>query len=407
MPSRSKERKSGRPVTSLQLAEELRRALAPWSSRYRVEVWSGYEKKDDPFSPFLGEVYVKFSAVAPDSRVDEAYAPRSVFFVVHGPTHTPSTDFILELARVRPTRKISPSERHTSGDADFVIEKIVEAVGKAAEGASSGRSGRASGSAMLRIGAHFAGIGGLELGLEEAFRAAGYGAETVYQIELSDYSRAVLAKHWPRARRYADIGQVDPRALPAIDVCSIGFPCTDLSTAGKGAGIEYGQHSSLWRYSKEILRVQAPPLVVIENINQGRQRWLPTVFRDLEGLGYRCRAHRVAASDLGAPHERARCFVVATHADGVSLRHLAERLPRRRTGLLRRPWEGLSPHDGVAWFSTIASRWAASPRLHGVDDGLPTRLDEDRLKAIGNAVSPPVAYAVGLEVVRRFEKEAE
>jgi DNA (cytosine-5)-methyltransferase 1 len=257
----------------------------------------------------------------------------------------------------------------------------------------------------LRVGGMFAGIGGLELGIEEAFRACGYSAETVYQIELAPLSRAILERHWPKARRYADISVVEPSALPAIDLAAIGFPCTDLSTAGKGAGIEYGKQSSLWKYGKEILRVQRPPLVVIENINQGRQRWLPRVFSDLEGLGYSCRAHRVAASDLGAPHERARCFVVATDADGVSLRKLAERLPRRRPALLRRPWQAESPHDGAAWFAAVASHWAAPPRLHGVDDGVPGRLDEERLKAIGNAVSPPVAYAVGLEAVRRLEAE--
>lgn len=258
---------------------------------------------------------------------------------------------------------------------------------------------------MVRVGALFAGIGGLELGVEAAFRRAGYEIDTVYQVERAPLSLAVLQRHWPRARRYTDVSTLDPGSLPPIDLSTIGFPCTDLSVAGKGEGIEHGKQSSLWRYGKEILRVQRPPIVVIENINQGRQRWLPTVFRDLEELGYRRAAHRVAACDLGAPHERARCFVVATHADGVALRQLAERVSPRRSGMLRRPWQVESPRDGLAWFAPLTSGWASPPRLRGVDDGIPRRVDEARLTALGNAVSPPVAFAVGLEAVRRFESE--
>lgn len=270
---------------------------------------------------------------------------------------------------------------------------------------------------MLRVGGLFSGVGGLELGIENAWKACGYGVTTRYQVELDDRARAVLHHHWPSAVQLSDITQIDPARLPPVDLICGGFPCQDLSVAGRGAGIEHGKRSSLWKNFKEILRVQHPALVIVENVNHGRERWLPTVTSDLASLGYTCVAYRVAAGDLGAPHERARAFVLA-HADRESLRKLAERLPRRRTGVLRRPWETQSRPDGHPWLASIASSWSAPPRVQRVDDGLPAGMDrraaaalnkqrEARLKMLGNAVSPPVAFAVALEQIRLFEAEVD
>jgi len=264
---------------------------------------------------------------------------------------------------------------------------------------------------MIRLGALFAGVGGLELGLENAFKVAGVRVETVYQVELDDAARKVLKAHWPHARHYADITAIETHSLPDADLIAGGFPCQDLSVAGRGAGIEHGKRSSLWRVFKEIVHVKQPALVVVENVNQGRERWLPTVTSDLASLGYQCAAYRVAAGELGAPHERARAFVLA-YAHGEPLRQLAKRMSGRRAGVLRGPWEAQSRHDGHPWLAPVSRSWSTRPALRRMDDGLPSRMDGrrlnqkrlQRLKMIGNAVSPVVSYVLGLELIRIVEE---
>lgn len=257
----------------------------------------------------------------------------------------------------------------------------------------------------------FSGIGGLDAGVEDAWKAAGYGARTVYQVELELDARKILMRHFPDARRFDDVTEAGlPEHLRSqlpVDLICGGFPCQDLSVAGRGAGIVHGARSGLWRYFKEIVRVQAPPLVLVENVNHGRERWLGTVLGDLEALGYAARAYRVAAGDLGAPHERARAFVLA-HADRESLRKLAERLPRRRARSIRRPWQVESGRDVHPWLAAIARSWATPPQVRGVDDGVSDRMGgglsrRARLKFLGNAVCPPVAFVVALEQIRIFE----
>lgn len=273
----------------------------------------------------------------------------------------------------------------------------------------------------MAVGAFFAGIGGLELGSELALRDAGYEARTVFQIENDPFCQKVLKKHWPSARLFGDIEGVDAEDLPRFDLGTIGFPCTDISTAGRMEGLA-GERSGLWYEASRILGQlgkNKPPLLIIENVNRGREGWLPYVQEDLEALGYESRPYCVAAAHLGAPHERFRTFLLATDADRESLRKLAKRLSRRRPYLLQRPWEAESPRVGAKWFAAVARRFATPPQIHGVDDGLSGRLDArrlskvdpsrkdaaDRIRAIGNAVSPPVAYAVTLELVRLFESK--
>ena len=94
----------------------------------------------------------------------------------------------------------------------------------------------------MTIGSLFAGIGGLELGLERA----GCG-ETVWQVEQDAWCRRVLAAHWPLAdRSVIDVRAAGAHNLATGDVICGGVPCQDLSTAGRKAGID-GQRSGLWR----------------------------------------------------------------------------------------------------------------------------------------------------------------
>jgi DNA (cytosine-5)-methyltransferase 1 len=92
----------------------------------------------------------------------------------------------------------------------------------------------------LSVGSCFSGIGGLELGLE---RTGGF--ETRWQIEIDPYASAVLAKHWPSVKRYSDITAVDGGILEPVDLICGGFPCQDVSVAGKRSGLE-GKRTTLW-----------------------------------------------------------------------------------------------------------------------------------------------------------------
>jgi DNA (cytosine-5)-methyltransferase 1 len=183
----------------------------------------------------------------------------------------------------------------------------------------------------VRIGSLFAGIGGLELGLERA----GVG-HVEWQVEIDPWCRAVLARHWHNASRSVhDVTEASAANLSEVDVICGGFPCQDVSSAGLGAGLD-GDRSGLWREYLRILGELRPRAVVVENVASGKGRWLREVRGGLCELGYRTRALGIGASDVGAPHLRRRIFVLAlADSDGGELRDGAERLPGGRPGDLR------------------------------------------------------------------------
>lgn len=163
------------------------------------------------------------------------------------------------------------------------------------------------------IGSLFAGIGGLELGLERA----GLGP-VAWQVELDPFCRRVLAKHWPSVdRSVEDIRNACASNLFPVDVVCGGFPCQDVSSAGKRAGLA-GAKSGLWFEFRRVIGELRPAGLVIENVASGATAWLPQISADLADLGYRARALGISAADVGAPHRRARVFVVAVaNADGT------------------------------------------------------------------------------------------
>lgn len=239
----------------------------------------------------------------------------------------------------------------------------------------------------MRIGSLFSGIGGLDLGLERT--GLGY---VVWQVERDPFCRSILARHWPTTdRSVTDVKLANASNLARVDLICGGFPCQDLSVAGRGRGLG-GDRSGLWFEYARIVQELAPSIVVVENVAHGRGRWLPYVRRDLEAFGYRTRAFVLAAADVGAPHERRRCFVVAD-AHGKPVRVGAERQPGRRPPGLRGSEEGQPVDPGEAWRPAGTSAWSAAPELPRVDDGLSAGLDRER--ALGNAVVPQVAEIIG------------
>jgi DNA (cytosine-5)-methyltransferase 1 len=150
---------------------------------------------------------------------------------------------------------------------------------------------------VVRIGSLFAGLGGLDLAAEWAL-----GARTAWQADLIGHE--VRARHWPGAAQLAgDVRELTP---PACDVLVGGFPCQDLSVAGSGAGLD-GAQSGLYRELVRIALLTRPDVLVIENV-PAVLGYRERIEEDLAPWGLtwvRCRA-----ADAGAPHLRARVFVV-------------------------------------------------------------------------------------------------
>lgn len=247
---------------------------------------------------------------------------------------------------------------------------------------------------QLRIGSLFAGIGGLELGLERS----GLG-HVVWQVEIDAACRRVLAKHWPDAKRYMDVREVGSgsygarpdKVLSPVEVICGGFPCQDLSDAsrGRGGGI-LGLRSGLWRQYIRVVSELLPRIVIVENVGGAAAKaWVPALRRSLHLHGYRTRALRVDARDVGAPHRRSRVFVVGyadTQAQPTRAEH--EEMARLRTP------------------SSLGGHWRQPlPRTLRMANGVPGGLDPARLEQLGNAVVPDMAELIGRVVIHDINHE--
>lgn len=155
----------------------------------------------------------------------------------------------------------------------------------------------------------FSGIGGFSLGLE---RTGGF--KTVAFCEISKKAQLVLAKHWPDVLIYDDVTTLGLDALNAngvsVDVITGGFPCQDISLAGKGAGLE-GERSGLWFQFHRLIKEIQPRYAIIENVSALRSRGLEVVLGGLAEIGYDAEWHCIPASAIGAPHRRDRIWIIA------------------------------------------------------------------------------------------------
>ncbi len=159
----------------------------------------------------------------------------------------------------------------------------------------------------MRFGSLFSGIGGFDLGLEQA------GWEVLWQVEDDPFCNRILGRHWPKVRRYGDIRTVDASQLGRVDLICGGFPCQDLSVAGKRAGLA-GERSGLFWEVVRVARAVQPRWLLIENVpglfssNYGDDFQL--VLESIEELGYGVAWRVLDSQNFGVPQRRRRVFIV-------------------------------------------------------------------------------------------------
>jgi len=295
----------------------------------------------------------------------------------------------------------------------------------------------------------FSGIGGFSLGLERA------GMTTVAFCEIDPYCRAVLAKHWPGVPTYDDVRTLTAERLAAdgiaADVICGGFPCQDISLAGKGAGLD-GERSGLWREFYRLIAEIRPRYAIIENVSALRSRGLDQVLGALAEIWYDAEWHCIPAAAVGAPHRRDRVWIVAyaarvqpgrpeprTIGERVGAGCEPEFVANANSSERRSLTEGRDVGDGHdagrqeapsrsaphgqhggegdvadAYNQRLEIRlegdagqqppaigggwWELEPDVGRVAHGVPARVD--RLKALGNAVVPQIPEIIGRAIMR-------
>lgn len=305
----------------------------------------------------------------------------------------------------------------------------------------------------MTVGSLFSGIGGIELGLERTGKF-----KTIWNCEIDPYASMILKKHWPEVPNLGDITKVNWNEIEKPELICGGFPCQDISIAGKGKGIVEGKRSGLWSEFAKTIRILRPRYALIENVPMLADRGLWLVIADLASFGYDAEWGTIRASDVGANHRRERLFIIA-YTDGE--RHIHRQSPiqpteggeptqrepepsvhasntddkgksgqegqeERRRRMPAEPcneidaandsgerrqrfWKGQIPQfpefswcKGIRRIEDLRNRFdIPEPLICGGHDGVPCRLD--RTKCLGNAVVPQVAQVIGEWIAEDYE----
>ena len=222
------------------------------------------------------------------------------------------------------------------------------------------------------------------------------GWRTVCAVEWEPYAASVLAQRQndgflPPFPIWDDVRTFDGKPWRGVvDVVSGGFPCQDISIAGKGAGLD-GERSGLWKEMARIVLEVQPRYVLVENSPMLVSRGLATVLADLAEMGFDARWGVVGADDVGAPHERKRMWIVGFHpdegyagGDGFAAGEDKD-FAERATAKAEQERHGWEHELGAVDVAQRADSYAGALRvLHGLADR------SDRLAAIGNGQVPRV-----------------
>lgn len=231
----------------------------------------------------------------------------------------------------------------------------------------------------MRVLDLFSGIGGFSLGAEAA------GAKTVAFAEIEPYPARILEKHWPDVPNLGDITKIE--SYPDADAIVAGFPCQDLSNAGKRAGLT-GERSGLWWEVVRAIRLVRPKLVLMENVGAIVNRGLSTILGQMAVERYDAEWDCIPATAVGLPHRRIRAWIAAYSQRDEQSRQ------EPRCGSFGRVGRFLKPVQENAgdWKTALAE-------IRGMDDGLPRSVD--RTDTLRNAIVPQIPQAIFQAIMER------
>ncbi|HRY32086.1 MAG TPA: DNA (cytosine-5-)-methyltransferase [Bacteroidales bacterium] len=294
----------------------------------------------------------------------------------------------------------------------------------------------------MNHGSLFSGIGGFDLAAEWMWW------NNVFQVEKDDWCRKVLAKNFPKTERFVDIKDFTGHEYTnRIDVISGGFPCQPFSVAGQRKGKDDDRY--IWEEMLRVIATIKPTWVIGENVTGIIGLALDTVLSDLENQGYETETYIIPACGKNALHRRDRVWIIAHSNHGRNLRTPGkhEIKSREEWGQERNEMEQFSKSGGL-WVSAYAATsgfsqwgsktmvkpeqkqkserrnsvssnsnntgceeqrqpitdgkelfapkcsgwWETEPGVGRVVNGLPNRVD--RIKGLGNAIVPQIAYEI-------------
>ena len=234
----------------------------------------------------------------------------------------------------------------------------------------------------------FSGIGGFSL----AAQWAGMKFDGHYFSEVDDYAIKVYRKRFPDAIGLGSICDIEGAKLPEGEwIIAGGFPCQDISVAGKGAGLD-GKRSGLWFEYSRLIGELRPKYAIMENVGALTSRGLDRVLGSLAEIGYDAEWQDIRASDVGAPHRRERIWIVAypneigrcTPGKGKMDIQLTKEAPSGRTFPAYRKGD-------ISIFRSQYTDEILAGSYRG-DDGFSTIMD--RLERLGNAIVPQIAELI-------------
>lgn len=294
----------------------------------------------------------------------------------------------------------------------------------------------------MKVASFFSGIGGIDLGFEQA------GMVVVFQCEILPFGQQVLQKHWPTVPIMSDITKITGRDVPKADIFAGGFPCQDLSLAnqGKRKGLEGARSGLFFKYA-ELIKENKPRWVFIENVpgllNSAKGADFNVVISTLDELGYGVSWRILDAKFFGTPQRRRRTYIVASLGTIGAAEVLFERganpiadsesnrtrnftsagddesLPGsnifsiQHAGIGRKAKAGPQGkgyrNDGETY--TLDSRGSSdavckTDAPFGVRETsrFSSRVDGNRYRAIGNAVCVPVIRWIGTRIIEADKK---
>jgi DNA (cytosine-5)-methyltransferase 1 len=232
---------------------------------------------------------------------------------------------------------------------------------------------------------------------------------TVAFCEIEPFCRAVLRKHWPHVPCYDDVRSLTSGRLAAdgisVDVICGGFPCQDISVAGRRAGME-GTRSGLWSEIIRLYREIRPRILIVENVagllagpSEQPGGWFGRILGDLAESGCDAEWHCIPASSVGAPHSRDRVWLLAYPQQEQRVRAIFDADDAAkiiRLNQTERREDGVRSEMGTESRS-IPGRWMDQPDPIGMADGVSDW--SHRLGACGNAVVPQIPEIIGRAIL--------